>query len=529
MPGTQTIKELAAGNPDFSILVSALSYLDTQLNAGLLDLLDADSTDATVFAPTNAAFGKLAQDLGFAGDAGNTSDVTAFLVANVPAELLLQVVQYHVSPGTQLAADVAAATELATLNPSMATIGVDLPTLVDNEPDLLDPTLVSTDNMASNGVVHAIDRVLLPVDLPGNDAPTITGILNASGSGFDQNAADFDILRTAVETAKLDGLLDDSSIDVTAFAPTDGAFVNLAQALGYGQSDEEGAWGYLVEALTLLGGGDPIPLLTQVLQYHVAGESLQASQVLSSMTIPTLQGGSLGVNGTQLQDADPDIADPNIIVTDIQAANGIVHGIDGVLLPADLLQSNGSNDVDFIIGGNGGEKFITGRDHDLIDGNGGDDLIFAGNGKDVAFGGTGDDLLHGGRGMDQLSGNEGNDVLIGARGSDVLNGGAGNDDLLGGRGNDILNGGKGNDILFGNGGADTFVIEKNSGFDTIVDFGVGKDKIDLRDFAIEGGFHAIEEDINEGLLGTSVELGDGSALYVVGLGGVHLGADDFIF
>ena len=562
MPATHTIAGIATGNPDFSILVSALQYLDTTLSAGLVATLDAPGADVTVFAPTNTAFADLAADLGYAGDLADSVAVTNFLVANVPATTLLSIVTYHVSPTTPLSTDIATSPTLATLNG--ATITPDLPTLVDNEPDLIDPSLISVDNIATNGVVHVIDKVLLPIDLPGNDAPTIQAVIESSGTGFDGNSADFDILREAVSTAGLQGVLNDATLDLTAFAPEDGAFVGLAQALGYGASDEAGAWGYLVEALTLLGEGDAVPLLTQVLTYHVAGESLQASQVLSSSGIATLQGGILGVSGASLVDADPDVADPNIIATDIQAENGVVHVLDGVLLPVDVLQSNGANDVDFIIAGDTSDWIVTGVDDDYADGNGGNDRMFMGAGDDVALGGLGSDRMYmgagddvgiggygwdrifGGSGDDLLRGEGGRDVLSGARGDDTLEGGTGRDRLFGGQGDDelyggdqsdfilagahddILVGGKGNDILIGGHGADTFVFNEGDGHDRVLDFRSGVDQIDLSGLNLSG-FEAIEDGIHRGFFGTKIDLGDAGSLFLTGFFGVKVTEDDFVF
>ncbi len=564
MPATHTITGIATSDPNFSILVSILQFVDAERGTSLVATLDAPGADLTVFAPTNTAFGDLAVELNYAGDPADPVAVADFLEMNVPAATLEAIVTYHVSPGTQLSGDIATSPTLTTLNGSGATITPDLPTLVDNEPDLIDPSLISVDNIATNGVVHVIDKVLLPIDLPGNDAPTIQAIIESSGTGFDSNAADFDILREAVSTAGLQGVLNDPTLDLTAFAPDDGAFVGLSQTLGYSGNDEAGAWDYLVEALTLLGGGDPIPLLTQVLTYHVSGESLQASQVLTSSGIVTLQGGTLGVVGTELVDADPDVANPNIIATDIQAENGIVHVLDGVLLPADLLQSNGANDVDFIIAGDGRDRIVTGADNDFADGNGGNDRMFMGTGDDVALGGAGadvlvlgsgddvglggsgwdriygqagDDLLRGEAGPDRLVGGSGNDTLDGGTGKDRLFGGSGEDvldgghhtDLLFGGGNDdILQGGKGNDLLTGGHGSDTFVFNEGDGHDRILDFRSGEDQIDLADLGLSG-FEAIEDGIHRGFFGTKIELGDAGSLFLVGLFGVRVTEDDFVF
>jgi len=102
------------------------------------------------------------------------------------------------------------------------------------------------------------------------------------------------------------------------------------------------------------------------------------------------------------------------------------------------------------------------------------------------FGNAGIDVLEGGAGSDVLNGNLGDDALFGDAGADSLNGGIGNDFLSGGAGNDTLNGGQGNDFLIGGGGADIFVLSEpasGSSFDTIDDFQIGEDSLDVSDLA----------------------------------------------
>ncbi|MEO1370470.1 MAG: fasciclin domain-containing protein, partial [Acidobacteriota bacterium] len=84
-----------------------------------------------------------------------------------PLQLVTDILTYHVSPGEQDAEAVLASDTLATVNG--ATIGVDGTTLVDQDPDNADPTLIQTDIAASNGIAHAIDEVLLPADIPAVD------------------------------------------------------------------------------------------------------------------------------------------------------------------------------------------------------------------------------------------------------------------------------------------------------------------------------------------------------------------------
>ena len=94
---------------------------------------------------------------------------------------------------------------------------------------------------------------------------TITDLVLKSGGDFDSNKRDYDILLNAVVTADLADALADPDAELTLFAPNDTAFYRLARDLGYkGGYDETLVWTFLVSALTDLGGGDPIPVLTDI-------------------------------------------------------------------------------------------------------------------------------------------------------------------------------------------------------------------------------------------------------------------------
>jgi uncharacterized surface protein with fasciclin (FAS1) repeats len=386
------IVDIAAGSEDFNILVTALN------TAGLADTV-RDAEDITVFAPTDAAFTALAVDLGFEGDATDEDAVFGFIAGALtdlgggdPIPLLTDILLYHVSGGAKSAAEITAAGSVATLLTD-ATIAPSGGALVDGEPDLLDPTIVVPDVAASNGTIQGIDKVLLPIDIPGNDRNTITDIVANSGGTFDDDASDFDLLLNALTAAGLTGALNNPDSNLTVFAPNDAAFVAAAQALGFEDSDEAGAFDYIVQAVTLLSGGnDPVSLLSDILLYHVAPGALDADAVLGSSMIETLLGADLGVDGAALVDGEPDLPNANIIATDIKAANGFVHVIDGVLIPVDLLPSNGADDdVAFVIGDDTSEIFVLGDNNDYVDAGGGNDTITGNDGSDVIVGGDGVD------------------------------------------------------------------------------------------------------------------------------------------
>jgi uncharacterized surface protein with fasciclin (FAS1) repeats len=115
--------------------------------------------------------------------------------------------------------------------------------------------------------------------------------------------------------------------------------VKLAKCFGFTGSSEQGAFDAIVATLTgLAPGGNPIPPLTDILKYHVAGTALATSAIAAATSIGTLSGRALNPFGLSLGDLDPTAADPRIIAAraNLQTGNGVIQAIDRVLLPQDL-------------------------------------------------------------------------------------------------------------------------------------------------------------------------------------------------
>ncbi len=163
----------------------------------------------------------------------------------------------------------------------------------------------------------------------------------------------------------------------------------------------------------------------------------------------------------------------------------------------------------------------------VIDGQDGNDRVAGLAGADVLRGGLGNDSLRGGADSDQLDGGEGNDRLMGQIGDDTLLGDAGEDFLLGGIGSDVLNGGADDDRLLGGGQSDTFVFENGGGFDQILDWQDGSDKIDLSDFEFVA-FRAVLLRATEVDAGVQIEFDGGDVLQINGMTLDQLSSDDFL-
>jgi transforming growth factor-beta-induced protein len=262
-----TVADLAVANSSFTTLVSALS------GAGLVPALSDPKATLTVFAPTNDAFAQL---------------------SSVPEDLK-PILLYHVLGSTVYASQVAtgyAKTLSAYMtNPMDIYINTASGVKINNS-----ATVVLADVVGTNGVIHVIDKVLLP--------PTVVGIaLNNSA---------FTTLVSAVVKAGLAETLSGAG-PFTVFAPTNDAFTALFTALGVSG----------VDALTS-------EQLTPILLYHVVAGNNVSSGLMNG-NITTLQGTNISVNvgkGVVLN------GNTNVIIADLQGSNGVVHAIDKVLIPS---------------------------------------------------------------------------------------------------------------------------------------------------------------------------------------------------
>ncbi|WP_421919351.1 fasciclin domain-containing protein [Marinifilum sp.] len=290
------VVDIAIDNGNFSHLVKAV------IKADLVDALKAEGP-FTIFAPTDAAFEALFDELEISG------------IDDLTAEDLTPILTHHVVSGNVRAADVITGS-VPTLN-TEADIEIDA-----GESGVILNGLskvILTDVQGFNGVVHVIDKVLIPNS--EEEPKSITDIASAN--------SDFTSLVAALSKADLVETMSGEG-SFTVFAPTNKAFQDLFEDL-----DVTG-----IEDLSK-------ETLNQVLLYHVLGNKVMSGDITS---------GYAETLATNSPDMDPvtlriDLMDgvklnkeSKVITADIEAFNGVIHIIDKVLFPPNLVDIAIAND-----------------------------------------------------------------------------------------------------------------------------------------------------------------------------------------
>ncbi len=306
----ETVIELTeADEPEFTTLLTAVQLADPAVLAVLSD----PEAELTVFAPTDAAFAALAEALGeeaFAALLEDTATLTAIL-------------QYHVVPAAVMSADVVAGLEEAGSMEEMDDMEDMAPSFfvetaqgIRTEVAMPEEGVITVggaalnlgmlDIEASNGVIHVVDAVMVP------PLATVADVVVASAEAEE---AEFTTLLAAVGAAdpSVLELLSDPLANITVFAPTDAAFAALGEE-------------------TINAVVSDMALVTDILQYHVVADA-----VYSPTVVELVADGAVAVemaNG-DVAELTPEltIAGANIVMTDIETINGVIHVIDAVILP----------------------------------------------------------------------------------------------------------------------------------------------------------------------------------------------------
>ena len=299
--GPVSILATAQATPSLSSLVAAVEFASD--NNDLVNLL-ADPGTLTVFAPTNAAFDALAVEI--TGTAGATA--TDLLVPANKA-LVKSVLQYHVLTTKVNAAGIQFGKAIVPAGGSFFKITAGTPPVIQDGRNRT-ANITATDIEATNGVVHLIDKVILPAD------KNIVETAQAAAAG---TPPEFSILVEAVVAANLVTTLSGTG-PFTVFAPTDAAFAAALTELG------------LTKAQLLAS-----PLLDEILTYHVVSGRVLAADVPVGTPITTVEGGTFTISSAlAISDEQSPARTSNIDDTDIFTENGVIHVIDKVILPNSL-------------------------------------------------------------------------------------------------------------------------------------------------------------------------------------------------
>ena len=292
-----TIVDVAVANGSFTTLVAAVQAAD------LVDTLSSDGP-FTVFAPTDDAFAAALDALGLTAEE---------LLADT--ETLTTILTYHVVAGEVASTDLSDGMTAATVQGEEITVDLSDGVKINGA------NVVIADVPADNGIIHAIDAVILPPSVvealaAADEAAMEEEAMEEEGPGnlieVATEAGDFTTLLAAAEAAGLTETLATGTV-ATIFAPTDAAFATALEALG-------------LTAEELLADTET---LTAILTYHAIG-GVVTSADLSEGPVMMLNG--LEATVTLSGDA-PMINEATVVAVDIEASNGVIHVIDSVLLP----------------------------------------------------------------------------------------------------------------------------------------------------------------------------------------------------
>lgn len=280
----KTIVDVASEDARFSTLVEALQ------RTGLDQTLNNRDNDYTVFAPTNDAFTALGIDLSTLTD-----------------QELTDILLYHVFNDDVLAGQIGEGDTYLGTAANIGPGGAPVSMLVSRRSATVtvngSATVVEADIRTQNGVIHAINEVLMPLDVVGHA----------------QANSSFSELVSALSTASGDlvNVLSSEDETFTVFAPTDAAFDAISEVAAGLTPDE----------------------LASVLTYHVIMDvNTTSADLVDGQAYTTVQGESFtaNVNGNTvtLTDAQGNIA--NVVFANIQGTNGVIHVIDKVIMPNNL-------------------------------------------------------------------------------------------------------------------------------------------------------------------------------------------------
>jgi len=314
-----TIVDVAAGNEDFSTLVAAVQA------AGLVDALSAEDADLTVFAPTNEAFEIALEALGLTAEE---------LLADT--ELLTSVLLYHVAPGAVPAEVVVTldGVEAPTLLEG-ATIAI---SIVDDGVVLNDSVnVVATDVMASNGIIHVIDAVLLPPAGDDMDMDEESDMSDDSEEMADDEemSDDGDMAMDDDSEMSDDMDMDEEHSDMDGMHMDMGA-VTAVYMIITNDTDED---------VTLVGATTPISMNTEIHETSVVDDVAQMREI-GEITIPAGESATLEPGGLHVMilDVEQDVMAGDSVDVELTFSNDAVFSLSAIA--GDMLSEDAAEAVE---------------------------------------------------------------------------------------------------------------------------------------------------------------------------------------
>lgn len=284
MAGSQTITQVVVSNNSFSLLESAL------VHAGLTDVLSGQGP-FTVFAPNNEAFVAAGLD-------------TEAKIKAVPVETLKKILLYHVL-GQRVPSS-----GIATASNSAVKTAAELDVFITKNASgvfVNGASVIQADVMASNGVIHVINTVLMP---------PMGNIVEVAQSNPNFSFLVAAVLRASQGSTNVAQVLSGQG-PLTVFAPTNQAFMNAGFA-----------------NVAAIQAADPA-VLTSILTYHVVGARVFSSDLTEGAKPATVNGGTVTITlaGGAKVKGNTNTTASTISPANMVTTNGVIHVIDQVLLP----------------------------------------------------------------------------------------------------------------------------------------------------------------------------------------------------
>ncbi len=315
-PKEETPEETLLNAAEFIKSVDSLTIsanaLDT-IDDSLVNMLSDESEKITFFVPSNEAF------TGFLASLKEYTDVLDF-EEDLEKEILSQVLKYHaIIGGANFSTELSNGSILETLQSEEIKITVDGDVYIIDTTEI-DARITAADIEVANGVVHIIDKVLIPESVLADLFPksTLINLVNQT--------EELSLFAEGIAEAGLEDIFNTG--EYTVFAPTNAAIEQLFKTLG----DDYNSFSDFTNILEQQA-------LKEIILGHAVKEVIARNDLKVGILATLIEDDSVGVvegaAGLALQDASEFKA--SFVEFDIEASNGVIHTIDKILIPQKAL------------------------------------------------------------------------------------------------------------------------------------------------------------------------------------------------